>query len=159
MPPLINFLVAIFVAAYGLLILIDLIVDGERRRFHALELLGLAFVVVLFHLTTGFPQPDERIAFGGASYGQVLALVVAGVLLGMAARYFFYLRNGFKWRNFLRSFLVSPIVVLPLLGMLKSGSEWELQQVVFIFVIAFQNGFFWRAVFNDAKQVFGNERG
>jgi hypothetical protein len=73
-------------------------------------------------------------------------------LLGIAARYAFYLPRGrFSWLDFLKPISISPIVLLPLLGSVTgSGSLKDIQVLSFAF-LAFQNGFFWQAVLEAAR--------
>lgn len=151
MPPVINLLMLVFISVYGLLLLVDLLVDHERRRRVLVEIVVLAVMALGLHWLTGFPQPGGPVAFGGPGYWEMLGLLALGVLLGMMARYFFYLKGRFSLRRFVRPVLISPIVLLPLVGMLRPGVDWEPQQVVILFILAFQNGFFWRAVFENAK--------
>jgi len=124
------------------------IFGGSSRRAVA-ELLGLLLFLLLLSVATGFPTPVEQRAFGGSAAEWALSLIALGTVLGMAANYFFYLRRFSLW-SFLRPFFVSPIIILPLLGTLDQTASYGLVQLVSIFIIAFQNGFFWRTIFEKA---------
>jgi hypothetical protein len=117
----------------------------------------LTYVVALFaiavalHMTTGFPSTVSRQGFGaGASPLLAVALMFVGVILGIAATYMFNLTGTFSWRDFARPLVVSPLVLLPLIGSLQ-GAALEPVQLVCFTVLAFQNGFFWQQVLRDAK--------
>ncbi len=151
MPQSVTYLILLCVGLYGLL----LVVDGVRtRRFRRLVTEGglLLAAIVVLRVTTGFPTPAGRQAFGGLGPLPAIALMFVCVLLGMAARYFFYLRGEFSWVSFVKPLCVSPIVLLPLLGTIQGISAVGPIQLIAFCVLAFQNGFFWRVVFEHAKK-------
>jgi hypothetical protein len=100
---------------------------------------------------TGFPFFDSRQAFGvSASPVLALGLMFVGIIFGIAANYIFHLASPFSWLDFARPLVVSPIILLPLMGSLQ-GAALELLQLACFVVLAFQNGFFWQQVLRDAK--------
>jgi hypothetical protein len=112
---------------------------------------ALLAVALALSITTGFPFPTSRQAFGGgASPLLAVALMFVGVILGIAATYLFNLTGSFSWQDFARPLVVSPLVLLPLIGSLQ-GAALEPVQLVCFTVLAFQNGFFWQQVLRDAK--------
>jgi hypothetical protein len=127
----------------------DHIRSGSWRRSAIYGLILAAIAVGLF-LTGGFTFGASRRAFGGASPLLALALMFVGVILGIAATYVFNLTGTFSWRDFARPLVVSPLVLLPLIGSLQ-GANLEPVQLVCFTVLAFQNGFFWQQVLRDAK--------
>jgi hypothetical protein len=151
MPPLINSVVLVCLVMSAAFVVTDLV------RFRALGLffleagLLIAAAAVLFW-TTGFPAAPARQSFGaGTDSLLMVGLLFFWIVLGMAARYFFYLRARFSWGSFLRPLCVSPIVLLPLLGTLQSTGKLEPIQMISFCLLAFQNGFFWRVVFERAQ--------
>jgi hypothetical protein len=119
------------------------------RLFGYLLVIGCAGVVL--NLTTGFPYAGDRKPFGGGSSPLVaVGLMFISVLLGIGATYIFNLTERFSWRDFARPMVVSPLILLPLIGSLQ-GAELEPVQLVCFAVLAFQNGFFWQQVLRDAK--------
>lgn len=118
----------------------------RNRRAFALSLLGLVLLFVLLRVSTGFPS--SRQAFGGAAQSMVILTMFGCVVIGMAANHLFYLRDRFSLLDFVRPILVSPLVMLPLIGSLPATGSVE--RVVFISLafLAFQNGFFWKSVFD-----------
>jgi hypothetical protein len=134
-----------------ILLVLDWATEGGVRRL----LIGtgcLLATALILHLLTGFPTADgRRQAFGGGvSDEQMLALMFLGVVAGIAAHYAFYARGRFSWRSFARPLVVSPIVLLPLIGSVQ-GAALETIQIFSFVILAFQNGFFWREVLRNAK--------
>jgi hypothetical protein len=149
MPVLINHALIVFLAIASVVAVLDYVHRPSWRRFLAYAL-GLGVIAVALFLTTGFPFPSSREAFGGASPLFALALMFVGVLLGIAATYVFNSTGAFSWRDFARPFVISPLILLPLIGSLQ-GANLEPVQMVCFTVLAFQNGFFWQQVLRDAK--------
>jgi hypothetical protein len=110
----------------------------------------LAAAGALF-LTNTFLLSPSRQAFGG-SFSPLLAagIMFVGVVLGIAATYVFNLTSPFSWFDFARPLLVSPLILLPLIGSMQGGSLEPIQLVCFA-ILAFQNGFFWQHVLRNAK--------
>jgi hypothetical protein len=137
-------------AVYFAAIVIDLVV--VRRIGHFLLELGLLVLVATLALlvnnaTTG------RVAFGeGATPFGAVALMFLATLLGIAARYGFYLERGqFSMLSLLKPMAITPLVLLPLVGSVPGvGNLKDVQMVSFAF-LAFQNGFFWQAVLDAAR--------
>ena len=160
-----TYSIMLFLALFELLTVIDLILQRSVGLF-ALRTAGVVLAVLLLNLTTGFPDMTYRQSFGDCasptdmtyrqSFGgcasplMAVALMFIGVLLGIAATYIFHLKRAFSWRDFARPLVVSPIVLLPLIGSLQ-GASLEPIQVACFSILAFQNGFFWQQVLRDAR--------
>lgn len=151
MPWEISLIILVAAVGYVAVLIVEAFTASFSKRWFAEITLLSAFLLVL-HLTTGFPGQGRRQAFGDGADLAILALLMIAVLAGMAARYFFTLRGEFRWRSFLKPFFVSPIVLLPLLGTIPFGGQLEVIQIVCFAILAFQNGFFWRAVYEHAKK-------
>ncbi len=141
--------VAVLAAACAILLVIDLL-RGRRRRAVIGFVLLVAFLIVL-RVTTGFPSTGGRLSFGGGIpvWWAVLAMFV-GVILGMVAQYVWTTPEKFNWLDFLRPIVISPMVLLPLIGSLSNG-PLETLQLFSLALLAFQNGYFWQQVLKDAK--------
>lgn len=83
-------------------------------------MIGIGVVSVDLHLAAGFPTANH--SFGPREDAITLGLTFACVVLGMIAHYVYDLRGGFRWLDFLRPLVVSPIVFLPLLGTVRDPS-------------------------------------
>jgi len=148
MSPIITYTLLIFMASYGLFIIVELLVSRAAKRFilQAAILLG---VFILLNVITGFPA--TRQAFGGVSPLASIGIMFVCILFGIAAHYLFYLKGRFFWRSFLKPLLISPIVLLPLIGSVQGASNIESIQLISFGFLAFQNGFFWKEVLERAK--------
>jgi hypothetical protein len=146
----ISAILEISTGIYACTILIELFVRKRWSSFalQAVALLGMVGLALLVNgATTG------RVAFGqGTSTVATVAIMFVATALGIAARYVFYLQKSqFSLLDFLKPIVISPIVLLPLIGTLQTTSELNGTQIVSFAVLAFQNGFFWQAVLASAK--------
>jgi hypothetical protein len=146
---LIVTIIRLCIIAYLALIVIDLIRSRRYKRFvfSVLVLLGLIILdMLLTNATIGY------VAFGaGSSPISVLFIMFTSIVFGVAARYIFYLQNSFSWMGFLKPICISPILLLPLIGSVQGMQNLNAMQVVSFSLLAFQNGFFWQAVLQQAR--------
>ncbi len=149
MSPIVSYILAAALGAYAIIIVGELIINRALRRF-VIEAIVLVAVAVVLNLTTGFPIPSSRVAFGGVS--PVLAIVVmfVCVVLGIAAHLVFFQKGRLAWSAFLKPLVVSPIVLLPLIGSIHGSSDVATIQLISLGLLAFQNGFFWKTVLEHA---------
>ena len=145
-------LISLGAAVLFLIVLLWEFATSGASRSWALQLGLLLVGVVGLFLIFRSGASSHRQAFGQGQEYALIAVVFVCILLGMAARYFFYLRGEFKWRSFLKPFLISPMVFFPLLGTIPFGNQIEPIQWISFALLAFQNGFFWRVVFERAKK-------
>jgi hypothetical protein len=135
--------------AYIVVIGVELLLTRRIKRF-ALELSLLIALVVLDALVTN--AVIGYVAFGaGTSSTSVVLIMFIGVMLGIAARYVFYLKGAFSWPDFLKPLCISPIVLLPLIGSVQGAKDLQSMQVISFALLAFQNGFFWQVVLERAR--------
>jgi hypothetical protein len=144
-----DFILIACLVATSVLALRDYFRLRSRHRPLAFGLVLVAVAIGVFFMVS--PASSKQ-AFGPASASPLvaLALMFVGVLLGIAATYVFNLTGPFSWRDLARPLVVSPLVLLPLIGSLQ-GSNLEPVQLICFVVLAFQNGFFWQQVLRDAK--------
>lgn len=138
------------IAIYSTAVLIELALRRKLVRFF-LEVAALLLVVTIALLVNN--AVAGRVSFGpGTSAVGTVGIMFAAIVFGIAARYVFYLqKNQFSWLDFLKPLVISPIVLLPLIGSVQTTGELSGMQVVCFAVLAFQNGFFWQAVLSGAK--------
>jgi hypothetical protein len=128
-------------------------------RSSTLVTIGLTIVTCVFayiaflYLFAGFPAARQSFA---ADADQILALLLISifvcVVLGTVAEYFFGLNEGrVSWRKMLTPLCVSPLVMLPLIGSLPNINQITALQWVSFGFLGFQNGFFWRRVFEKVS--------
>jgi len=150
MSPIVTYTLLLALLLYLLLLLSELIKDRNWKSFF-LQVSAIVGVVALLNLLTGFPRTTLQ-AFGGVSPIIAITIMFVFTILGTVARYFFYLRGKFSWRSFLKPVFISPIVLLPLLGTVQGVRSFEPVQMVSFAILAFQNGFFWKVILENAKK-------
>jgi membrane protease YdiL (CAAX protease family) len=155
-------LIIILEISFGMLFVVVLFHFRKGRNWKALifSLIILGIGAFLLNRYFGFPQPIE-------TYGpteETIALVIAylSMLIGMVAQYFYRQaesgRRRFKFRlaPFLMPVLISPIVFIPLLSIIQEmgfeGGAFTKSNIMLYFV-AFQNGFFWKEIFERQQTV------
>ena len=85
-----------------------------------------------------------------------VGLLFVVMIFGMMAEYFY--SHGFgkiDWSGFAKPFFASPIVFLPLVAANEramTGLEVFEMGDLMLFLVAFQNGFFWKMVFERQQQ-------
>ena len=145
----ISELLKICAGLYLLAIVADCIRSRSLKRFllELLPLIGLIIIdLFITDATTGY------IAFGaGASPLTVVLIMFVAILLGIIARYAFYLRGEFSWLDFAKPLCLSPLLLIPLVGSVQAAKELQTIQVVSFALLAFQNGFFWQAVLQKSR--------
>jgi hypothetical protein len=150
MSPIITNALVAFIVLFFITTLIEFLRKHYFKRFLFEILLIIGFIIIL-NITTGFPIPSSRQAFGGVSPLVAMGIMFVCTILGIMAHYFFYLKGKFSWRKFLKPLFISPIVFLPLIGSVQSISSLESIQMISFAILAFQNGFFWKEVFERGQ--------
>jgi len=149
-----NHALLLFMGVFAILIIVDLIIDRSIKRFIiSLSILLLVFLVL--NVTTGFPTP--KVSFGGVSPIFTISIMFICILLGIAAQYVHSMRK-FSWRSFLKPFVISPIVLLPMLGTVQGARSIESVQLISLALLAFQNGYFWKVVLDRTEKQLQNSK-
>jgi hypothetical protein len=147
----------------------------EFRRAKNIRALALALVTLAlcgtayYYAFHSHPFLQEKGSQSSES-AFIIALYLC-MLLGMLCHYLFALfvtpkehRAPFDFPSFLAPIFASPIVFIPLLGALQSGpidlAELTVQKTM-VFLVAFQNGFFWKELFDNQKRkaISGSRKG
>ena len=151
----------ICVVAYLLVIITEWMFSRDYKRFlfELLPLVGLVIIgLLLSQAKDGYVGGRFHLDAGGIRYfgmadsatGVVLIMFVA-IMLGVAARYVFYLRGQFAWLDFAKPLCISPLLMIPLIGSVQGVQEFQPIQIVSFALLAFQNGFFWQAVLQRSR--------
>ncbi|MGA9627836.1 MAG: hypothetical protein WBQ65_25410 [Bryobacteraceae bacterium] len=145
------------IVVYTALILIELFVRRHWLRF-VLQAVTLLVVIGIALLVNN--AATGRVAFGQAAPPVgTLGIMFLAIVCGIAARYIFDLRKSqFSVLEFLKPIVISPIVLLPLIGSVLATGELNGMQVVSFALLAFQNGFFWKVVLEGAKPTTASPR-
>lgn len=150
---LLNVMVAALVAA-ALFEGLGLI---RTRRLVPFAISILVIGVVAVAVLLWVPEPvSDRAVFGAGEEGGFPVMVAVAAMfvsigLGIVARYIFDSEGaGFDWFALLRPVVISPILLLPLIGTLDNG-ELQPLQIVSLAILSFQNGFFWQKVLANVR--------
>jgi hypothetical protein len=136
------------------------IVRRHPRRFVptvCLLALSAAVYVVAF--------PDKYVETKGTlQEGVAVGLCYVAMLLGMVAQYFY--KQGergsktfqIEWVDFLMPIFASPIVFIPLLTITSdlSLSGAFTKSKLMVYLVSFQNGFFWKSFFDERQHAVAN---
>lgn len=148
-------------------IVCSLILSGMRaRRDDAwsrflLEAIGLLLFVAVLRWLFGFPMPSgNAVPKGPADDFALGAALFVAMLFGMLGQVLYRhfsvpaslrRRRRIDWGRFLAPVCASPIVFMPLMVSLQNANI-DLQALtaprMMIFLVAFQNGFFWKEHFD-----------
>ena len=152
-------------AVVGLLsfVLLALIVWRYIRSPHwpslVLNLAGLFLYLFLLRLLFGFPTPHVEIAKGPAhtNFLPIAFAMFTCMVLGMASEALYQYfdapadKRRFDIGTFVKPFLVSPLVFMPLAASLENAnldlSQFDAPRLM-VFLVAFENGFLWRGYFS-----------
>lgn len=146
---IVTYLLIVMLGTYGLIIVVEFAFSKNAKQF-LIQLAFLFIVVVLLNFTTDFPQ--IRRSFGGTSPLIAIGIMFLCVAFGITARYVFYLKGEFSWRALAKPLVISPIVLLPLVGSVQASADLQTIQVISLAILSFQNGFFWVTVLERATQ-------
>lgn len=125
----------------------------------AMNVALLALYILFLHYLFGFPALDLASSKGPGSGDFFLlssALYVC-MVAGMGAEYLYHYldasdpgRRRFEVGTFVKPFLISPMVFMPLLTSLQNAnldlSRFDAARLM-VFLVAFENGFLWRGYF------------
>jgi hypothetical protein len=132
--------------------------SSSRRIQGVFAIVVLVLYLALLHFAFGFPALPANFAKGGieTDVGPLVLALFVFMLLGMGAEYLYqYLdakpeERKFDWRSFVKPFLVSPLVFVPLAASLQTAqvdlSSFNVP-LLMLYLVAFENGFLWRGYF------------
>jgi hypothetical protein len=140
------------VVLYLLAALIDLIFKRRFLRF-CLEFGALIIVVVIALLLSN--SVNGTVSFGeGQSPLVAISIMFVAIVLGIVARYVFYVEPGkFSLLDLAKPVTISPIVLIPFIGSMQTAGNFTAMQLTSFGLLAFQNGFFWQSVLSVARPV------
>ncbi|MCA1392047.1 hypothetical protein I6F20_23530 [Bradyrhizobium sp. IC3123] len=133
----------------------------SRYPYAALVLvLGILSLIVV-HDQTGLSGIETKGAGAEAEPWLMVGLMYLSMLLGIIAQSYYFLDHSRPTSSWIKAALASPIIFIPLLSSylntiqeMKSISIAELM----IFLVSFQNGFFWKVIFDKQSEMLGKQR-
>jgi hypothetical protein len=132
--------------------------SSRRRIAAAISVIALVLYLSLLHFAFGFPSFPVEVAKGETNpdVGPLVLALFVFMVLGMGAEYLYHYLDSkpgetkFDWRSFVKPFLVSPLVFVPLAASLQNAkvdlSTFNIP-LLMLFLVAFENGFLWRGYF------------
>jgi hypothetical protein len=166
MSPEMNWLVV--ASMVGLLLVTALSASKTREwRFLVSVIVGLGAFSFFLNQMFGFPLVHV-IAMGPEAHGVLWVALYLCMLTGMVAQYAYRhfviprrQRKKWDWGLFIAPVFASPIVFIPLAtSCLSAGLDLENINTTrfMIFIVAFQNGFFWKEFFDLKQKEETNQR-
>jgi hypothetical protein len=155
----------------GLVLLYELVkiyTDPARRRWAigltaivaALAVIGAGFMIsVSFPLTGGVESKGGTSATPWVMVGAMYAAMVFGIIA--QSYYFGEHAPPASTPSWLKPLLASPIIFIPLLSSFQSSlsARAEIGMAdLMILLVSFQNGFFWKVVFDKQAEVMSKRR-
>lgn len=130
---------------------------GARLVPRVITLLAAASILFLL-------RPNQVDKMGSVAETASMIICYAAMLLGMAAEYGYAIADrrargetaSFDMLTFLMPIFASPIVFIPLLTLtseLGAGGGAFTRARLMVYLVAFQNGFFWKQLFEQRRQT------
>jgi hypothetical protein len=147
-----------------LVLLYELLVKKSASRSVAFKSIGTTIVLLLvialsiFLVATYHPHELKAAADRGPVSWVMVLLLYLAMVLGMIAQSFFFQKPGDPTGpgSMIKPILASPIVFIPLVSSYQSNLTWPAPPTLpdlMIMLVAFQNGFFWKVVFDKQAEV------
>ena len=151
MPPFFTALIIFSVVTFLVTTIIGAVQGILSIKRLCLEISFLFSYTVALFAWTGFPH--SIVAFSEPVSPRFLLALQISIIAGIIGCQAFEHPSDQKWRwqEILRPVLVAPMLLLPLLGSLDSCGGLNSLQSASFFLLAFQNGFFWRKVFHQVS--------
>ncbi len=138
---------------------------GKDRRASFLLLSFIIIFVLTPLITLKLPFLDDKPRGGEAGEGEIWFLLTLYIflLLGMLANHAYSRlsqpqakRRAFDLGLFLAPIFTSPIVIIPLFASVQAAGV-DLYQAdsarLMLFLVAFENGFFWKVIFDQRRAI------
>lgn len=151
MDPVLTTVVLIFMVAYFGYLVLDWI-STRRTKFIAWQIVCLIAAALYLHYALRFPIP--RTSFGASGSVWTIAWMSPFLLLGMVSNHLFF-NHKLSVKDCLRPFLVSPIVLMPLIPLVDHDSQLDSLRLISLCLISYQSGFFWKVLFQQIEATLG----
>ena len=147
MNPILNAIIIGLGSLYLVTIAVSHFFSAHQRSSKWLEIFCLLGYFALLSHWTEFPTP--MIAFSEPISLVFLIGLQVSVMVGILSNQLYAAPSGTlrSWDELAKPLLVSPMLLLPLLGSLEGCGKLTTIQGSSFLLLGFQNGFFWRKVF------------
>jgi hypothetical protein len=135
--------------------------------------IGQSYTIVAF-LIVGLAIANLWYFVRGAGYGNVvvkggeeptawimIGLMYVAMILGIVAQSFYFGETAPPSASWIKPTLASPIIFIPLLSSYQSSLANMTGITVadlMILLVSFQNGFFWKVVFDNQAEAVGKQK-
>lgn len=146
-----------------LFIIIHQLFKKKNTRLFIISICALMLIVTYLHKY--FYSIDLLASKGDGNENELLYLIVLFIfmILGMVSQYLFSRfnqpkkdRSDFDWGIFIAPIFTSPIVFIPLYTIISNSSidssNFDSAKYM-IFLVAFENGFFWKGFLDNQKRL------
>lgn len=136
--------------------------NTKRHAKFIIQILLIVIVVVILHRYFGyFNTIEEKSGMIIPEYWTLFGLYISTVF-GIAGHHIFIQIRGIeerkrkakiKWRPLIKPLIISPIIFLAVMNQLEQigGGGEGLKANIMQFILAFQNGFFWKTIFEQLE--------
>lgn len=152
MHPILNAIIIGLGGLYLIAIVVSQFWATGQRKAMWLEITCLIGYLALLRHCTGFPRP--MIAFSEPISIVFLFGLQISVVAGILSNQLYISSSGTlrSWDELAKPLLVAPMLLLPLLGSLEGCGKLTTIQGASFLLLGFQNGFFWRKVFQRIQE-------
>jgi len=163
MPPELNLVLVISVIGFLAVAAFAASRSGKWRSF-AFQFACVLIFSLILHRLFDFPLAKTEVTAKGGETNPLIVTValylcmVAGMLFQFLYAHFLQkkaARKSWDWGNFLAPVFASPIVFIPLQSALQGAGvdlNAQFEPRVMLFLVAFQNGFFWKDFFDRQRR-------
>lgn len=135
--------------AYFVMAIINFVLKTQDKR----RIVGILIGAILIGLVVFAFDPFSVVqSFGPPPILLSLGMLTA-IILGVISEYIFNVDREFKILEMLRPIVISPILLLPLVGLVNDSETYNTSSVISVLLVSFQNGFFWREIIKRAKNA------
>ena len=148
MNPIANNILLFSMVLYSIFLVIEFY-NSKKKQTIFIQIVIISVVTVVLFFMTGFPFP--KVSFGTTTSIMTVSIMFGCVIFGIFSNYLFF-STTFTWREFLRPVLISPIVLMPLYGLVEGTPDIQNMKLISLCLISFQNGFFWKVLFEKISK-------
>ena len=158
-----NFLVTLSLISWFGVILYEFITNREKKISFGIQFLLIFIVAYFLNRYFGYFETIEFKSGLTISEGWILWGLYLFTLLGIFGHHVFVQIKGLKergkqrklrWMPILKPLIISPLIFLAVLNQLEQISVHanSLKVIITQFILAFQNGFFWKTVIEQLEK-------
>jgi hypothetical protein len=122
--------------------------------------IGLLVFILMIVVSSNLPSGIEAKGDSGHVPWTMVGLMYLAMVLGIVAQSFYFSGTTSLPSTWVKPVLASPIVFIPLVSSYQSSllsmNGISLAELM-ILLVSFQNGFFWKVIFDKQSEALGNQ--